>query len=785
MKLPISQITFTINSKSSGRSEFTVRPILITHILIIIGNNKTLIRIGRLGPNGEEETSSVQTVEKFYASSGKYFFCLSAINYLIDDARHAAKKLIATKISKGYQYLEGARPINASEDISGARSPMSEIRADESLKRAPPAELFSEDIIIKQVKLDPLRNSPAKGQIEEEKSFGYQEESSSIFRLPTECKLDLSDVSLEKKTKILQKALEMEVGCTFEGTSVILKGQQDELKLLKGFIKQLQNETNPGAPVSIRINPKLARQGSEIEKYGLGLGLICEVRKEKIMVLGEEDKVEAFKAYIVAKEAEVESPKRPSEAKPSAKNPEDEFIQRELDLTWNMRHQKHVIENRLRQSGLFYEFRDTKIFLLGRRNTIQEIANYLHVLDQTAPQPPGLFSRPSPFNNNNQFVPFFNHSYNNNNYSQHNPTYNAYNNGMFNRQDATEHKVFGIDKSLMEDIQKKGEELGVVATYGDNDVTIFIPSGQRVNQTFVDYINAKKVAKIQESLLGPARTQEEVAPSNPINPSKTDDNDDFEQKEIFLTPAHKSHVTTIQFKAKELDLICDFDNNKVIVAGTHNNIERFKIALQQLEGQSKKELYPKYWNFYETRPFAKIKLFKGTPEYEEVAGRFLESLEDEVYITRIWRVQNAQLMEMHVDNIHRRMQNKLYDPYHRRLLFQSSNDTGVDPYNTDFYATNSYCPRGIYLSRDASEIADDGEQEDGYYKMYLCDVYVGKVTPDQGYGSHLPFGCDTVKSGDAYIIYDRMQSYPMYEIDYRMADDEIDEDEDDYYDEHY
>lgn len=36
-----------------------------------IDNNKTLIRIGRLRPNGEEEEASVQTVEKSYGASGK------------------------------------------------------------------------------------------------------------------------------------------------------------------------------------------------------------------------------------------------------------------------------------------------------------------------------------------------------------------------------------------------------------------------------------------------------------------------------------------------------------------------------------------------------------------------------------------------------------------------------------------------------------------------------------------------------------------------------------------
>jgi len=257
------------------------------------------------------------------------------------------------------------------------------------------------------------------------------------------------------------------------------------------------------------------------------------------------------------------------------------------------------------------------------------------------------------------------------------------------------------------------------------------------------------------------------------------DNNAFTQSEISISTFHRVNQQEITRKAEDMGILCEFGYDVLIVAGEESKIKDFKIYLHEVESNAKKALYPKYWDFHNVNMFSEIVVMEGSEEFQEVSGKFYQSLQNGVTIQKITRIQNKYLMDAYVTMLQKRQEISGGLEINRQLLFHGtrqiepkkiymSSDTGFDLQYSN--PRGSY-GKGIYFAVNSSYSVNGYgfSLGNGNSQIFLADVYVGKSFKSGPNNSLVkaPEGYDSVEATNSfYIVYNNFHSYPLYLIEY-------------------
>lgn len=255
-------------------------------------------------------------------------------------------------------------------------------------------------------------------------------------------------------------------------------------------------------------------------------------------------------------------------------------------------------------------------------------------------------------------------------------------------------------------------------------------------------------------------------------------NNDYQQIEVTFSTFHRMHQSEIFKKANELELICDFAYDVVLVSGFLENLKEFKSFLQEVEASAKKSLYPKYWDFHVVEKFSEIDVLEGTNEFLEVEDLFRKSLNN-MRITRLTRIQNKYLMDHFITMLQKRQEFRDEVNMTRKLLFHGSrqvhpqtiykdSDIGFD---LQYSNSGGSYGKGLYFAINSNYSHTYAYNlNNGSFQMFLADVFIGKSTRTGGSGLlKAPAGYDSVESANSfYIVYNNFHSYPLYLIEYTV-----------------
>jgi len=258
---------------------------------------------------------------------------------------------------------------------------------------------------------------------------------------------------------------------------------------------------------------------------------------------------------------------------------------------------------------------------------------------------------------------------------------------------------------------------------------------------------------------------------------KSGEKGDYVQKEISISTFHRVCQEEIEAKAKELDLICDFGYDVILLTGFTGNIGMFIAYLYEVESQSKKSLYPKYWDFHEVNPFSMAAIQEDTQEFKDVEKLFFQTMRGQTII-KLQRIQNKYLMDHYVTNIQKRRELRPNEPINRMLLFHGTRNTKPEIIYKNFdvgfdlqYAAQGMYGKGLYFAVGA-QYSHSGfvhRNSKGNCELIIADVFVGKSKNSSG-GNFIkaPEGYDSISAnGGFYIIYNNFHSYPLYLLEYR------------------
>ena len=600
--------------------------------------------------------------------------------------------------------------------------------------------------MLKQRKNNQLTGVPLKMTSDEGMKSPQSRNSDNFLNFLTEKKFNVSGMNNSDKGKILDKALDLHLECNFEGSNLVIKGYQDNLEEFKTFYNNFQKEKNKGSDLSvlkeIPIKSKLQRQGSLIEKKALELGFICEVRSDKIVVLGSEkdieEKFETLKGYIDEKDEEKKESKEKKELPVIEEEKEDgksdKYVRKEYTLTQKLKERKSKIEEEGKKLELFYEFYGDKLYVLGYEKIQAAFSDALKKIEE------GSTPIKTPSKEDNSKII------------------------------SKEWELSSIEKKKLDEIKKKAEDEGLIAF--DDGEKLYV-SGSETKMKEISSLLGEKEEKEEEKT---NEIKEHLTKTKIDLSTLNADSGAFEQKEISISTFHRSKKEELETRAKSLDLITDFGYDVVLVTGLASNIGKFILALYEVEAEAKRALYPKYWDFHETRPFSKIPLAADSTEYKKIADLLHNTMDRPLRIKSIERIQNKYLMEHYINNIQKKMESRPGEDINRLLLFHGTRN--ADPelicksFDTGFdlqYAAHGSYGKGLYFALNASYSCNgyQHQTQQGTCQVIVADVFLGKHAnrTEQG-GLKAQSGYDSVFSGSFYIIYNNFHSYPLYLIEY-------------------
>jgi hypothetical protein len=262
---------------------------------------------------------------------------------------------------------------------------------------------------------------------------------------------------------------------------------------------------------------------------------------------------------------------------------------------------------------------------------------------------------------------------------------------------------------------------------------------------------------------------------------RQDSNSEYKQDEISISTFHRIKKDDILRYAKNMDLICDFGYDVILVTGYTEMINEFKSYLHETEAKAKKSLYPMYWDFHNIDMFSEIEITAFTEEFQEVETLLKQTLPTAT-VHKLTRIQNKYLMDHYVTMLQKRQELRPESMINRKLLFHGTrtikpeevyknSDTGFD---LQFANANGMYGKGLYFASGAN-YSHNGyvyNLGNGRFQMILADVFVGnayKSNPNSAL-KKAPVGYDSVESTSPhfYVIYNNFHSYPLYLIEYQV-----------------
>ena len=390
-----------------------------------------------------------------------------------------------------------------------------------------------------------------------------------------------------------------------------------------------------------------------------------------------------------------------------------------------MKKNQVTIEKKSEELGILCEFTEQKFRMLGSSGNIAELLGYLLELEA------------SPQKKEEEET------------------------GEYIQQEFKLTKAFNDN---MPEIKKKVESLDVLM-----DI-----EGEKVYLTGFD----KRLKEMKKYLDEKEKESQAAASSRPASASITiGDKGDFVQKEISISTFHRARQAELEKKAEELELICDFGYDVVLITGTKSKIGEFISHLYETESEAKKALYPKYWDFHEINPFSMETIPNTSPEFNEVDVLFQKTMRGH-QIHLMQRIQNKYLMDHYVTNIQKRMELRPNEAINRMLLFHGTRNTKPEVIYKNFdvgfdlqYANQGMYGKGLYFAVNANYSHNGFVYRNGRgnCQLIVADVFVGKAA-NSGGGNIIkaPEGYDSVSAGGQfYILYNNFHSYPLYLIEYR------------------
>ena len=525
-----------------------------------------------------------------------------------------------------------------------------------------------------------------------------------------------------EKTILEERAAKLTLICDFGPSKILVSGYQSKIDEFVVYLKQFlaeKKKRGDSAKKEIPISSGAIKFASYIEQKGLDLGIICEVHEKSVLAEGNADKIDELENFIKEKEKEaLATPKKVVQE-------ETKSVQKEIPLSALMKKSQVTIEKKAEELGIICEFTEQKFIMLGSSGNIAELLGYLLELEA------------SPQKKEEEET------------------------GEYIQEELKLTKAFNDN---MPEIKKKVESLDVLM-----DI-----EGDKVFLTGFD----KRLKEIKKFLDEKEKETKANTNSRPASASiTTGDKGDFVQKEISISTFHRARQAELEKKAEELELICDFGYDVVLITGTKSTIGEFIAHLYETESEAKKALYPKYWDFHEINPFSMETIPNTSPEFQEVDVLFQKTMRGH-NIHLMQRIQNKYLMDHYATNIQKRMESRPNEAINRMLLFHGTRATKPEVIYKNFdvgfdlqYANQGMYGKGLYFAVNAN-YSHNGfvyRNSRGNCQLIVADVFVGKAA-NSGGGNIIkaPEGYDSVSAGGQfYILYNNFHSYPLYLIEYK------------------
>jgi len=699
-------------------------------------SHKAIVRCGKLNPDGQEDPVGIQQIEKS--------------NHNREEAEQYAKKHIAMKFQKGYQTLEkhnnnstnntshhlGLPGNNGYHDHDfhspSMLSPKSEEKRS-SHKRSADESLERDDLKLTKKTNGTMSNrepieddslNDIMKNIEEQEKFEEKQKQLGDY---VQKGYRIENLTDPEKPRLEKKAQELDLICDFEGTKIVVTGFSKVIDQYVTFLKQFINEkkkSEEDTKQDIPITSKLVKFSAEIEQKGLDLGIICEVHETSVIAIGKPSKIAEFKKFLVEKEKQDPSSDPPVAPKSVV---EDNTTRKELPLSATMKRNMGEIEKKGDQLGLYSQFTEDKLIVLGSHEGITDFIAYLFELEASPAKETVQKDDPG------EFV-------------------------------QKEIKITKAINEVLAEIKKKAESLDLIL---DIDSDQFLIAGYEKKITELkNYIDEKEKEQASKPSSGTTENKSMVQKSG-----------DYVQKEISISTFHRGCQDKVEAKAKELDLICDFGYDVVLVTGYQGNIGMFIAYLYEAESEAKKALYPKHWDFHEVNAFSMADIPPGSEEHNEVVKLFRQTMQGH-QILKLERIQNKYLMDHYITNIQKRRELRPNEPLNRMLLFHGTRNTKPDTIYKNFdvgfdlqYANSGMYGKGLYFAVGAN-YSHSGfvyRTQRGTFQLLIADVFVGK-SKNSGGGNYIkaPEGYDSISAnGGFYIIYNNFHSYPLYLLEYK------------------
>lgn len=480
---------------------------------------------------------------------------------------------------------------------------------------------------------------------------------------------------------------------------------------------------------SLPMTANLWKQAQEIESKGLEMGLICQVERDEVIVLGNPDKIEAFKTYLSKKNKGMEaqndkekqnhkSDKNQSKSNKTEEKKEDEFIQQEVELKGILKSERENIEERVKLLGLFYEIKGDKFFLLGPQKTIKKMTDYCQELTKT----------------NKEVKP---------------PT-----------------------KEVQSNKEKPSKETRQPKPNKPKPTLDLKPSNEARSPR----------SKSPQSFRSASRS-----PRNSQRVLRTR----MDREDIEILDIEPEMMDKIKEKADSLKLKAEFDRTSVTIPGPFDQkTEEFLIFVEEIKAEILDGIiglkatkgsvsYPDYWDQQQKKPYAEIRVPESSQEFRKISNMFLKSISDKCKVVRIDRIQNKYLMEKFIHMLQKRVS---LPNYRRELMFQSLGFDeemigGLHCGLTKMGTTTNYLvtyQEGLNFYKDPKHYIEDErgmEAGNGNYKAFMSDVFIGKHTTDNRIALKPDSDCASVFTMYKYIVNNQFQSCPLYAIEFKLQED--------------
>jgi len=320
-------------------------------------------------------------------------------------------------------------------------------------------------------------------------------------------------------------------------------------------------------------------------------------------------------------------------------------------------------------------------------------------------------------------------------------------------------------KPHLKEIEDQANKLNLV--FENLDDIVLVAGPQKIILEFISFVYNMTSVLMEKEIKELKKVKVEVKDNS------------FQQHEFSISTFHRVKKNDIMKKAGDLEIICDFGYDVILVSGFSENLKEFKSYLHEIETKVKKSLYPKYWDFHEINIFSEIDIPSNNEEFKEVAKLFYNSLNNGVEITKVTRIQNKYLMEHYITTIQKRQELRPDIDINRRLLFHGTktvdpktiyknSDTGFD---LQYSNPNGAYGKGLYFATQSSypHRGYSYHLGNGRYQMFLADVFVGKAYKGQVGNNKFvkaPEGYDSVEANNFCVVYNNFHSYPLYLIEY-------------------